>query len=38
MTGMGVDIWANRSVARAFDHLGLDYPKTEKNTGAKFYI
>jgi DNA polymerase I-like protein with 3'-5' exonuclease and polymerase domains len=36
MTGMGVDIWANRSVARAFDHLGLDYPKTEKTQEPSF--
>ena len=30
LTGMSVDIWASRSVAKAFDHLGVDYPLSEK--------
>ena len=30
LTGMSIDIWANRSVAKAFDHLGIDYPLSEK--------
>jgi DNA polymerase I-like protein with 3'-5' exonuclease and polymerase domains len=30
ITGMSVDIWANRSVAKAYDHLGIDYPLSEK--------
>jgi len=32
-SGVAVDIWAAESVAKAFDALGLTYPKTEK-TGA----
>tara|TARA_R100000388_G_scaffold67484_1_gene48809 strand:- start:673 stop:2541 length:1869 start_codon:yes stop_codon:yes gene_type:complete len=30
LTGESVDIWANRSVAKAFDYLGIDYPLSEK--------
>jgi len=29
-TGVGVDIWAAASIAKAFDKLGLDYGKTPK--------
>ena len=36
LTGMRVDIWSNRSVAKLFDHLGLDYPKTEKTKEPSF--
>ena len=36
LTGMGVDIWANRSVAKVFDHLGLEYPRTEKTKEPSF--
>lgn len=31
MTGTNVEIWAARSLATAFDDLGIPYPKTEKN-------
>ena len=27
---MSFDIWANRSVAKAYDYLGIDYPLSEK--------
>ena len=29
-SGMPVDMWAAVSIAKAFDELGIDYPKTEK--------
>ena len=29
-SGVPVDIWAAMSIAKAFDELGIDYPKTEK--------
>ena len=31
MTGSNVEIWAARSLAIAFDDLGIPYPKTDKN-------
>jgi DNA polymerase I-like protein with 3'-5' exonuclease and polymerase domains len=33
---MDVDIWANRSVAQAFDKLKIEYPRTEKTQEASF--
>ena len=30
MSGMDVEIWAAQSLAKAFDHLSIAYPKTEK--------
>ena len=30
--GSGVEIWAAQSLARAFDKLGIEYPKTEKGS------
>ena len=30
MCGFNVEIWAAASIAKAFDEIGLDYPKTEK--------
>lgn len=31
MAGVGVSVWANDSVARAFDRAGISYPKTPTN-------
>ena len=36
LTGLDIDIWATRQVARAFDKLKIDYPRTE-NQGAIIY-
>jgi DNA polymerase I-like protein with 3'-5' exonuclease and polymerase domains len=36
ITGVEVDIWAAESVAKAFDKLGLPYPKTEKTQAPSF--
>jgi DNA polymerase I-like protein with 3'-5' exonuclease and polymerase domains len=36
ITGVEVDIWAAESVAKAFDKLGLHYPKTEKTQAPSF--
>ena len=30
MTGMNVEVWAAQSLAKAFDTVGIKYPKTEK--------
>ena len=30
MTGMNVEVWAAQSLAKAFDSVGISYPKTEK--------
>jgi len=30
MTGMNVEVWAAQSLAKAFDTVGINYPKTEK--------
>jgi DNA polymerase I-like protein with 3'-5' exonuclease and polymerase domains len=30
IAGSDVEIWAAKSIAKAFDHLSIDYPKTEK--------
>lgn len=30
VTGTGVEIWAAQSLAKSFDNLGIDYPKTQK--------
>lgn len=30
MTGMNVEVWAAQSLAKAFDKVGISYPKTEK--------
>ena len=30
LSGFSIDIWAAASIAKAFDKLGIDYPKTEK--------
>ena len=29
-SGLSLDIWASASIAKAFDKLGIEYPKTEK--------
>tara|TARA_R100001132_G_C3271367_1_gene93459 strand:+ start:514 stop:2391 length:1878 start_codon:yes stop_codon:yes gene_type:complete len=34
--GIGVDIWAAASVAKAFDKAGLTYPRTEKTRAPSF--
>mgnify|MGYP003637963129 FL=1 len=36
LTGIAVEIWAAESVAKAFDALGLTYPKTEKINAPSF--
>jgi DNA polymerase I-like protein with 3'-5' exonuclease and polymerase domains len=36
LVGLDVDIWANRSVAKAFDKLGIEYPRTENTKEASF--
>jgi len=36
MTGMSVDIWAARSVAKIYDKLGIEYPLTEKSQEPSF--
>jgi DNA polymerase I-like protein with 3'-5' exonuclease and polymerase domains len=36
LVGLDVDIWANRSVAKAFDKLGIEYPRTENTQEASF--
>ena len=35
-SGIEVDIWASRQIARAFDKLKLDYPRTEKTKEPSF--
>ena len=30
IAGSDIEIWAAKSIAKAFDHLSIDYPKTEK--------
>jgi DNA polymerase I-like protein with 3'-5' exonuclease and polymerase domains len=30
LSGVSIDIWAAASIAKAFDKLGIEYPKTEK--------
>ena len=32
MTGMNVEVWAAQSLAKAFDIVGINYPKTEKGS------
>ena len=32
ITGVGVEIWAAQSLSKAFDKVGLSYPKTEKGS------
>ena len=34
--GFAPDLWAARSIAKVFDHLKLDYPKTEKTKAPSF--
>jgi DNA polymerase I-like protein with 3'-5' exonuclease and polymerase domains len=36
MTSLDVDVWAARSVAAAFDRLGIKYPLTEKTEEPSF--
>ena len=36
LTGLDIDIWAARQVARAFDKLKIDYPRTEKTKEPSF--
>jgi DNA polymerase I-like protein with 3'-5' exonuclease and polymerase domains len=36
LSGVEVDIWAARSIAKAFDKLGLKYPTTIKNKEPSF--
>ena len=35
-SGIEVDIWASRQIARAFDKMKLDYPRTEKTKEPSF--
>ena len=35
-TSLGVDIWAARSVAKVFDRIGVDYPRTPKSGEPSF--
>ena len=35
-SGIEVDIWASRQIAKAFDKLKLDYPRTEKTKEPSF--
>ena len=35
-TGIEIDIWAGRQIAKAFDKLKLDYPRTEKTKEPSF--
>ena len=35
-TGLEIDIWAPRQIAKAFDKLKLDYPRTEKTNEPSF--
>ena len=35
-SGIEVDIWASRQIAKAFDKLKLDYPRTEKTNEPSF--
>lgn len=35
-TGLHVEVWAARSIAAAFDELGLDYPRTKKTKAPSF--
>jgi DNA polymerase I-like protein with 3'-5' exonuclease and polymerase domains len=32
LVGSNVEIWAAQSIAKAFDHMGLPYPKTDKGS------
>ncbi len=36
LTGLDIDIWAARQVARAFDKMKIDYPRTEKTKEPSF--
>ena len=36
-TGIEIDIWAPRQIAKAFDKLKLEYPRTEKNKRTFLY-
>jgi hypothetical protein len=36
-SGMDVEIWEARSIAKAFDKLKVEYPRTEKTKEPKFY-
>ena len=36
ITGVDVQIWAPRSIAKVFDYLGLDYKRTEKTNAPSF--
>ena len=40
ITGMEVEIWAAQSLAKAFDKVGIDYPRTEKGAPSftKFFL
>lgn len=35
-TGIEPDIWASDSIAKLFDHLGIEYPRTEKTNAPSF--
>ena len=35
-SGIEVDIWAPRQIAKAFDKMKLDYPRTEKTNEPSF--
>jgi len=36
LTGLGVDMWAARSVAKLYDKIGVEYPLTEKSKEPSF--